>query len=126
MTPYKHTDDKFYALLSPTIAEADSYFIDVTVTKDDVSETLHAKGIPATTAGNSYTVNLTVGRNEANITGITINEWTSVSAIGTDEEADLVPYVTFSSESEQTFKMDFKSFTLDTGDYFEYSVGGGK
>ena len=129
---YKHTDDKFYALLSPTITDANSCFIDVTITKDDVSETLHARGIPATTAGNSYTVNLTVGRNVANITGITINEWASGSAIGTDEEADLVPYVTFSAESEQTFKINFQpqswytAFSLGEGDYFEYSVGGGK
>ena len=129
---YKHTDDKFYALLSPTITDANSCFIDVTITKDDVSETLHARGIPATTAGNSYTVNLTVGRNVANITGITINEWASGSAIGTEEEADLVPYVTFSAESEQTFTMNFQpqswydAFSLGEGDYFEYSVGGGK
>lgn len=129
---YKHTDNKFYALLSPTITDANSCFIDVTITKDDVSETLHARGIPATTAGNSYTVNLTVGRNVANITGITINEWASGSAIGTEEEADLVPYVTFSAESEQTFKMNFQpqseynAFSLGEGDYFEYSVGGGK
>ena len=129
---YKHTDDKFYALLSPTITDANSCFIDVTITKDDVSETLHAKGIPATTAGNSYTVNLTVGRNVANITGITINEWASGSAIGTNEEAGLVPYVTFSAESEQTFTMNFQpqswcdAFSLGEGDYFEYSVGGGK
>ena len=129
---YKHTDDKFYALLSPTITDANSCFIDVTITKDDVSETLHARGIPATTAGNSYTVNLTVGRNVANITGITINEWASGSAIGTNEEADLVPYVTFSAESEQTFTMNFQpqswydAFSLVEGDYFEYSVGGGK
>ena len=129
---YKHTDGNFYALLSPTITDANSCFIDVTITKDDVSETLHARGIPATTAGNSYTVNLTVGRNVANITGITINEWASGSAIGTNEEADLVPYVTFSAESEQTFKMNFQpqsvynAFSLVGGDYFEYSVGGGK
>ena len=129
---YKHTDGNFYALLSPTTADADSYFIDVTVTKGSVSETLHAKGIPTTTAGNSYTVNLTVGRNVANITGITINEWASGSAIGTNEEADLVPYVTFSAESEQTFTMNFQpqswydAFSLGEGDYFEYSVGGGK
>ena len=132
VTPYKHTDGNFYALLSPSTADADSYFIDVTVTKGSVSETLHAKGIPATTAGNSYTINLTVGRNVANITGITINEWASGSAIGTDEEADLVPYVTFSAESEQTFKINFQpqswytAFSLGEGDYFEYSVGGGK
>ena len=133
VTAYEHTDGKFYALLSPTITDANSCFIDVTITKDDVSETLHARGIPATTAGNSYTVNLTVGRNVANITGITINEWKSGAAIGTDEEeADLVPYVTFSAESEQTFKMNFQpqswynAFSLVEGDYFEYSVGGGK
>ena len=133
VTAYKHTDGNFYALLSPFTADADSYFIDVTITKDDVSETLHARGIPATTAGNSYTVNLTVGRNVANITGITINEWKSGAAIGTDEEeADLVPYVTFSAESEQTFTMNFQpqswydAFSLGEGDYFEYSVGGGK
>ena len=132
VTAYKHTDGNFYALLSPFTADADSYFIDVTITKDDVSETLHAKGIPATTAGNSYTIKLTVGRNVANITGITINEWKSGAAIGTNEEADLVPYVTFSAESEQTFKMNFQpqswynAFSLVEGDYFEYSVGGGK
>ena len=132
VTAYKHTDGNFYALLSPSTADADSHFIDVTITKDGVSETLHAKGIPATTAGNSYTVNLTVGRNVANITGITINEWTSGSAIGTNEEADLVPYVTFSAESEQTFTMNFQppykdtAFSLEDGEYFEYSVGGGK
>ena len=133
VTAYKHTDGNFYALLSPFTADADSYFIDVTITKDDVSETLHAKGIPATTAGNSYTIKLTVGRNVANITGITINEWKSGAAIGTDEEeADLVPYVTFSAESEQTFKMNFQpqswynAFSLVEGDYFEYSVGGGE
>ena len=129
---YKHTDDKFYALLSPTITDANSCFIDVTITKDDVSETLHARGIPATTAGNSYTVNLTVGRNVANITGITINEWTSGATIGS-AEADLVPYVTFSAENDQTFTMDFKPdnyaegvFSLGEDEYFEYSVGGGK
>ena len=133
VTAYKHTDGNFYALLSPFTADADCHFIDVTITKGSVSETLHAKGIPATTAGNSYTIKLTVGRNVANITGITINEWKSGAAIGTDEEeADLVPYVTFSAESEQTFKMNFQpqswynAFSLVEGDYFEYSVGGGK
>lgn len=130
---YKHTDGNFYALLSPTTANNDNYFIDVTVTKGDLSVTLHAKGIPTTTAGNSYTVNLTVGRNVANITGITIKEWTSGATIGTDEEAELVPYVTFSAENDQTFTMDFKPddyaevvFSLGEDEYFEYSVGGGK
>ena len=123
---------KFYALLPPTHGTGDLPFIDVTVTNGSDTQTLTAEGIPDTTAGNSYTVRLTVGRNVANITGIIINEWKSGSAIGTDEEADLVPYVTFSAESEQTFTMNFQpqswydAFSLGEGDYFEYSVGGGK
>ena len=37
-----------------------------------------------------------------------------------------IPYVTFSAASDQTFTMNFAhsgSFTLGTGEYFEYSVG---
>ena len=44
-------------------------------------------------------------------------------------EATGIPYVTFSADSEQKFKMDFSgfngNFTLGEGEYFEYSVGGG-
>ena len=46
-----------------------------------------------------------------------------------EKDVDWPPYVTFSAESEQTFKMDFNparvAFTLGTGEYFEYSVGNG-
>lgn len=46
------------------------------------------------------------------------------------KDVDWPPYVTFSAESEQTFKMDFDpygrgGFTLGAGEYFEYSVGNG-
>ena len=124
---------KFYALLPPTTENANAVFIDVTVTKDGVSETLQAKGIPATEAGNSYTVSLTVGKNVASVTKVSISEWgTTSTPIANGEEAVLVPYITFTAESEQTFKMDFQpqswyeAFSLEEGDYFEYSVGGGK
>ena len=122
---YKHTDGKFYALLPPTTEAADAAFIDVTVTKDGVSETLQAKGIPATTAGNSYTVSLTVGKNVASVKGVSVSPWNTSSYI-TGGEAVLVPYITFTAEAEQTFKMDFDKFTLGDGEYFEYSVNGGK
>ena len=126
---YKHTDGSFYALLSPTTADEGSCFIEITISHDNVSETLHAIGIPAAAAGNSYTVNLAVGRNVAEITGISINEWTSGSI--TEGETQHIPYVTFSAEDPQTFLMDFKPsdqglFILGEGEYFEYSVGGGK
>ena len=116
---------KFYALLPPSTEAADAAFIDVTVTKDGVSETLQAKGIPATTAGNSYTVSLTVGKNVASVTDVSVSPWNTSSDI-TGGEAVLVPYITFTAEAEQTFKMDFGSFTLGDDDYFEYSVNGGK
>ena len=117
---------KFYALLPPSTEAADAAFIDVTVTKDGVSETLQAKGIPATTAGNSYTVSLTVGKNVASVTDVSVSEWVTSTAIASGGEAVLVPYITFTAEAEQTFKMDFDKFTLNEGDYFEYSVNGGK
>ena len=124
---------KFYALLPPTTENANAVFIDVTVTKDGVSETLQAKGIPATEAGNSYTVSLTVGKNVASVTKVSISEWgTTSTPIANGEEAVLVPYITFTAEAEQTFTMNFQpqswydAFSLKEGDYFEYSVGGGK
>lgn len=122
---YKHSDGKFYALLPPTYETGDA-FIDVTVTNgSDDTRTLTAEGIPATTAGNSYTVRLKVGKNVASVTGVSVSPWNTSSDI-TGGEAVLVPYVTFTAEAEQTFKMDFDKFTLNEGDYFEYSVNGGK
>ncbi|MGM9761493.1 MAG: fimbrillin family protein, partial [Candidatus Cryptobacteroides sp.] len=123
---------KFYALLPPTTENANAVFIDVTVTKDGVSETLQAKGIPATEAGNSYTVSLKVGKNVASVTEVSVSEWGTSTSIASGEEAVLVPYITFTAEGEQTFKMNFQpqswydAFSLKEGDYFEYSVGGGK
>lgn len=124
---YKHSDCKFYVLLSPTTEAVNEVFIDVTVTKDGVSETLQAKGIPATEAGKSYTVSLKVGKNVASVTEVSVSPWKTSSDI-TEGEAVLVPYITFSAEGAQTFKMDFGSFALNEneGEYFEYSVNGGK
>ncbi len=124
---YKHSDGKFYALLPPTTEAVNEVFIDVTVTKDGVGETLQAKGIPATEAGKSYTVSLKVGKNEASVTEVSVSPWKTSSDI-TEGEAVLVPYITFSAEGAQTFKMDFGSFALNEneGEYFEYSVNGGK
>ena len=123
---------KFYALLPPTTENANAVFIDVTVTKGSVSETLQAKGIPATEAGNSYTVSLTVGKNVASVTGVSVSEWGTSTAIASGGEAVLVPYITFTAEAEQTFTMNFDprdysygAFTLGEGEYFEYSVGNG-
>ena len=116
---------KFYALLPPTHETGDLPFIDVTVTDGSDTRTLTANIIPYTEAGKSYTVSLKVGKNVASVTEVSVSEWKTGSGI-TGGEAVLVPYITFTAEGEQTFKMDFGSFTLGDGEYFEYSVNGGK
>ena len=116
-------DGKYYALLSPSTQDGESVFLKVTLSNGTL---LQAKGIPETAAGNSYTVSLKVGKNVASVTGVSVSEWVTSTAIASGGEAVLVPYITFTAEAEQTFKMDFDKFTLNEGDYFEYSVNGGK
>ena len=50
----------------------------------------------------------------------------TVINLGTIELDDLIPYVTFTAESEQTFNMYSNYFPLGENEYFEYSVGGGE
>ena len=50
----------------------------------------------------------------------------TVINLGTIELDDLIPYVTFTAESEQTFNMYCNNFPLGENEYFEYSVGGGQ
>lgn len=122
---YRHTDGHFYALLSPTSASS-ATFIKVKVVKNGGTEEypLEAKGIIATEAGKSYIVNLSVGKEVASVSEVTVSPWTSGEPIS-GGEADEIPYVTFSAASEQKFSMNFNYFTLGDGEYFEYSVGNG-
>ena len=50
----------------------------------------------------------------------------TVINLGTIKLDDLIPYVTFTAESEQTFNMYCNHFSLGENEYFEYSVGGGE
>lgn len=127
-----YNNGTFYALLSPTTASNET-FIKVKVKKNDGTEEyfLEAKGIIATEAGKSYNVDLKVGKNVASVSGVTVSDWVASGEI-TGSEADQIPYLTFSAANEQTFTMDFQpnnyheQFMLPIGEYFEYSVGGGK
>ncbi|WP_026367387.1 fimbrillin family protein [Bacteroides sp. 14(A)] len=92
---YKHTDGKFYALLTPTTEDAESDFLTLTVTNSsdaDESYTLTVKCIPATIAGNSYSLSLTVGKDVASVAKVEVNEWTE--SIITGGEAEEVFYHT--------------------------------
>ena len=123
---YKHSDNKFYALIKPCAAQSTATFISLDVAEGaskTTTETL--AGIPALTAGNSYTYQLTVGKDKVSVSGITVKDWTggTITDNGKTEECP-TPYVTFTAKAEQKFKMTI------TGDYtisgLQYSVNNGK
>ena len=123
---YKHGDGKFYALIKPCAAQNSETFISLDV-KEGESKTTTEKltGIPALTAGNSYTYKLTVGKDKISVSGITVKDWTggTITDNGKTEECP-TPYVTFKAEAEQKFMM-----TTEGGYTFsnlEYSVNNGK
>ena len=119
---YKHTDNKFYALIKPCEAQNSATFISLDVAEGaskTTTETL--TGIPALTAGNSYTYKLTVGKDKVSVSGITVKDWTTgtITDNGKTEECP-TPYITFKAEAEQKFMM-----TTEGGYTFsnlEYSV----
>ena len=120
---YKH-DNKFYALIKPCKAKNSETFISLDVAEGaskTTTETL--TGIPALTAGNSYTYKLTVGKNKITVSGITVANWTGGTISGGKTEECPTPYITFTAKEAQTFKM------TTTGTYeikeLEYSLNGG-
>ena len=102
---YKHTDNKFYALIKPCAAQNSATFISLDVADGASKTTEKLTGIPALTAGNSYTYQLTVGKNKVSVTGITVANWNTGEIPGGKAETDNTPYITFTAEGEQIFKM---------------------
>ena len=118
---YKHTDNKFYALIKPCEAQNSATFLSLDVAEGaskTTTETL--TGIPALTAGNSYTYKLTVGKDKISVSGIYVADWTTGDITGGKTEECPTPYITFKAEAEQKFMMTTE------GDYtfsnLEYSV----
>lgn len=62
----------YTALVIPTEAKSETNFITMNVN----GNTLVVKNIPAMTAGNSYTYNLTIGKNALTIGEVTVSAWT--------------------------------------------------
>lgn len=118
---YKHSDGKFYALIKPCEATNSETFISLDVASKTTTEKL--TGIPALTAGNSYTYKLTVGKNKISVSGITVKEWTTGEITGGKAETDNTPYLTFTADEEQTFIMSAKDSYEIPG--LEYSVNNG-
>ena len=122
---YKHTDNKFYALIKPCEAQNSATFISLEVAEGESKTTTETlTGIPALTAGNSYTYKLTVGKDKISVSGIYVADWTTGDITGGKTEECPTPYVTFKANREQKFKM------TTTDDYtisgLQYSVNNGK
>ena len=122
---YKHTDNKFYALIKPCEAQNSATFISLDVAEGaskTTTETL--TGIPTLAAGNSYTYQLTVGKDKVSVSGITVKDWTTGDITGGKTEECPTPYVTFKAKAEQKFKMTITdNYTLSG---LQYSVNNGK
>ena len=117
---YKHNDKKFYALIKPCEAQNSATFISLDVAEGASKTTETLAGIPALTAGNSYTYQLTVGKDKVSVSGIYVADWTGGTISGGKTEECPTPYITFKAEAEQKFMM-----TTEGGYTFsnlEYSV----
>lgn len=74
--------DAFYALLAPTTEATAATFLTVTVSDGTTSQDLTVKGIPATTAGNSYSFALTVGKDMVKMGTVSVKNWTDKTIDG--------------------------------------------
>ena len=126
---YKHTDNKFYALIKPCDAQNSETFLSLEVAEGESKTTTEKlTGIPALAAGKSYTYQLTVGKNKIAVSGITVAPWNTKEITTDDDKAKYTPYVTFTADGEQKFKMTivtnkYGSYTFPN---LEYSVNNGE
>ena len=121
---YKHkTDGKFYALIKPCAAQSSATFISLDVAEGASKTTETLTGIPELTAGNSYTYQLTVGKDKVSVSGITVKDWTTGDITGGKTEEYPTPYITFTANGEQKFKMTSQNGYEISG--LEYSVNNG-
>ena len=129
---YKHTDNKFYALIKPCDAQNSETFLSLDVAEGEgeskTTTTEKLTGIPELVAGKSYTYQLKVGKNKISVSGITVAPWNTKEITTDDNKAKYTPYVTFTANGEQKFKMavvtnKFGSYTFPD---LEYSVNNGE
>ena len=106
----------YTALVAPGEVEGKLYFTD-----NESTETPLVVKTGDLEAGKSYTYQLTVGKNQVSVAGITVKDWATGSTIG-DGKVTWIPYVTFTAAEAQTFKMTTRDdYTISK---LEYSVDG--
>ena len=104
---YKHSDNKFYALINPnSTSSTTAPFLTLEV-EDGTSKTTETlTTTPTFAAGNSYTYKLKVGKNKISVLGITVADWKNTGIITEGSKAEhIIPYVTFKATGKQTFQM---------------------
>lgn len=98
---YKHTDGKFYALITPTMPVSDMYnyllFMTVKVAKPDGTgeQEFEVRRIPhtGTEAGSSYEYFLKIGKDKLVVDKITVSDWKTGEAIPGGEALGDVEFV---------------------------------
>ena len=124
---YKHGDNKFYALIDPNYPSSTTApFLSLEVEDGESTTTEKYTTTPATfVAGKSYTYQLKVGKNKISVSGITVADWDNTGIITEGSKAEqIIPYVTFTAEAEQKFKMTTSGNYTISG--LQYSVNNGK
>ena len=107
----------YTALVIPGKVEGKLYF-----TTDESAETPLVVKTGTLEAGKSYTYNLIVGKNKVTIGNVTVAEWGTGKIEGGKAE-EYIPYVTFTAEKPQTFKMtEYDGYKISG---LEYSVNNG-
>ena len=105
----------YTALVAPGGVEGKLYF-----STDESTETPLVVKTGALEAGKSYTYNLIVGKNKVTIGNVTVAEWGTGKIEG--GKAEFTPYVTFTADAAQTFKMTTSgNYAIDK---LEYSLDG--
>ena len=123
---YKHSDGKFYALIDPNYPPSTAPFLSLEVADGESKTTETLTTIPTTfVAGKSYTYQLKVGKNKISVSGITVKDWDNTGIITEGSKAEqIIPYVTFTANGEQKFKMTTSGKYTISG--LQYSVNNGK
>ena len=112
----------YEAILIPQNISENTFGVKVKI--GDKSYTWKSANAVTLEGGKKYTLNLTLGKDELTLNTISVSNWNEKTVTGLN--AEHIPYVTFTAESEQTFNMNSSYFSLGENEYFEYSVGGGK
>ena len=109
----------YTALVAPGTTEGHLYF-----SAEGTTETPLVVKTGSLVAGKSYTYNLIVGKDKIVVGGVTVADWGNDKIEGGKAELAKTPYITFTAERKQIFKMITKAKEFEHYDIsgLEYSV----